>query len=333
MLFNTVKNSFALAALAALGLSLASATGCSDRSDDGARGAGGGDTLTVGFSQIGAESDWRRANTTSIQSEAEKRGIDLRFSDAQQKQENQIKAIRSFIAQRVDVIAFSPVVETGWEPVLREAKQARIPVVLTDRAVEVSDDSLYVTFIGSDFAEEGKRAARWLVEETGGQAVIAELQGTPGSAPAIDRAAGFREVIADYPGMEIVWSQSGNFTRTEGKKAFQAFLKSPEAQRITTLYAHNDDMAIGAIQAIKEAGKDPGDDILVVSIDAVKEAFRAMQQGDLNCTVECNPLIGAQLFDLVEKVAAGEEVPKRVQVEEGVFTQADADELIDSRQY
>lgn len=302
--------------------------GCSDENAEG-----GGDKLVVGFSQIGAESDWRKANTDSIRSEAEKRGIDLRFSDAQQKQENQIKAIRSFIAQGVDVIAFSPVVETGWEPVLREAKQAGIPVVLSDRAVDVTDDSLYVSFIGSDFTEEGRKAGRWLKEKTGGQAKIAELVGTPGSAPAIDRAAGFREVIGEGNGMEIVWSQSGNFTRTEGKKAFQAFLKSPEAKEITALYAHNDDMALGAIQAIKEAGLKPGEDILVVSIDAVKQAFVAMQAGELNCTVECNPLIGPQLFDLIEKVAAGEEVPKRVDVEEGVYTQEQAAELIDQRSY
>lgn len=302
-------------------------------------GEGGGasstspDAPVVGFSQIGAESDWRKANTDSIQSEARKRGIDLRFSDAQQKQENQIKAIRSFIAQGVDVIAFSPVVETGWEPVLREAKQAGIPVVLSDRAVVVSDDSLYVTFLGSDFVEEGRRAGNWLAEATKGKAVIAELVGTPGSAPAIDRAEGFREVITEHPDMKIIWSQSGNFTRTEGKKAFQAFLKSPEAKEVTALYAHNDDMAIGAIQAIKEAGMKPGEDILIVSVDAVKEAFRAMVEGELNCTVECNPQIGPQLFDLIEKVAAGEEVPRRVQVDESVYTQDQAADVIDSRMY
>lgn len=307
-------------------------TGCGD--GDGSSGeASGNNALVVGFSQIGAESDWRKANTESIQAEAKERGIDLRFSDAQQKQENQIKSIRSFIAQGVDVISFSPVVETGWEPVLREAKQAGIPVVLSDRAVDVSDDSLYVTFIGSDFVEEGRRAARWLVEKTGGNAVIAELQGTPGSAPAIDRKLGFEEVLAENPGMEIVWSQSGNFTRTEGKEAFQAFLKSPQAKDVTALFAHNDDMALGAIQAIKEAGKAPGVDILVVSIDAVKQAFVAMKNGELNCTVECNPMIGPQLFDLIEQIAAGEEVPKRVAVEEGVYTQDQAAELLDSRAY
>jgi ABC-type sugar transport system substrate-binding protein len=180
---------------------------------------------TVGFSQIGAESAWRTANTQSIKDEAQKRGINLQFSDAQQKQENQIKALRSFIAQNVDVIAFSPVVETGWEPVMQEIKQAGIPVILTDRAVDVSDPSLYVTFIGSDFVEEGRRAAKWLAEKTGGKAQIAELVGTPGSAPAVDRKKGFEEVLAKYPDMKIIKSQSGDFTRAKGKEVMESFLK------------------------------------------------------------------------------------------------------------
>ena len=186
-------------------------TGCNPKGDDAAAST----DISVGFSQIGAESAWRTANTQSIKSEAEARGIRLVFSDAQQKQENQIKALRSFLAQGVDVIAFSPVVETGWEPVLREIHQAGIPVVLTDRAVDVSDDSLYETFIGSDFKEEGRKAGHWLVKKTGGSAKIAELVGTPGSAPAIDRKSGFEEVIAEYPNMQIIKSQSGEFTRAK----------------------------------------------------------------------------------------------------------------------
>jgi simple sugar transport system substrate-binding protein len=287
----------------------------------------------VGFSQIGAESAWRTANTESIKSEAAKRGIDLRFSDAQQKQENQIRAIRSFIAQGVDVITFSPVVETGWEPVLREAKAAGVPVILSDRAVDVTDDTLYASFIGADFVEEGRRAANWLVKATGGKAVIAELQGTPGSAPAIDRKKGFEEVIAQHPDMRIVKSQSGDFTRAKGKEVMEAFLKSPEAKNLTALFAHNDDMALGAIQAMEEAGVKPGKDILVVSIDAVRGAFEAMIEGKLNCTVECNPLLGPQLFDLVEDLVAGKPIPKRVVVQEGVFTRDTAKEDIKTRQY
>jgi simple sugar transport system substrate-binding protein len=289
--------------------------------------------LTVGFSQIGAESGWRTANTDSIKAEAAKRGIKLIFSDAQQKQENQIKALRSFVAQGVDVIAFSPVVETGWEPVLREIKQAGIPVVLTDRAVAVSDPSLYVTFIGADFVEEGRRAGRWLAEKTKGQAVIAELVGTPGSAPAIDRKKGFEEILASHPGMKIVLSQSGDFTRAGGKEVMEAFLKSPQGRQINALFAHNDDMALGAIQAIEEAGLKPGQDITIISIDGVRGAFEAMVAGKLNCTVECNPLIGPQLFDLVEAVAAGKKVPAVVRVMENVYDQSQAAAALPTRQY
>jgi len=213
--------------------------------------------LVVGFSQVGAESGWRTANTDSIKSEAAKRGIDLRFSDAQQKEENQIKAIRSFIAEGVDVIAFSPVVETGFEPVLQEAKKAGIPVVLSDRAVKVSDPSLYACFLGSDFIEEGRRAGNEAVKLTDGKANIAELVGTVGSAPAIDRKKGFEEILKSHPDMKIVMSQSGDFTRAKGKEVMEAFLKAPNAKDINLLFAHNDDMALGAIQAMEEAGISP----------------------------------------------------------------------------
>ena len=289
--------------------------------------------LVVGFSQVGAESGWRTANTDSIKSEAAKRGIDLRFSDAQQKEENQIKAIRSFIAQGVDVIAFSPVVETGFEPVLQEAKKAGIPVVLSDRAVKVSDDSLYKCFIGSDFTEEGRRAANAVAKLTDGKAKIAELVGTVGSAPAIDRKKGFEEVLAKYPDMKIIMSQSGDFTRAKGKEVMEAFLKAPNAKEINVLFAHNDDMALGAIQAMEEAGIKPGQDIKIVSIDGVRGAFEAMKDGKLNVTVECNPLLGPQLFDLIEKVANKQEVPKRVVTQEGVYEQAQAAAELPKRQY
>ena len=295
--------------------------------------ATGGKKVTVGFSQIGAESAWRTANTQSIKDEAQKRGVTLVFSDAQQKQENQIKALRAFLAQGVDVIAFSPVVETGWEPVLQEIKQAGIPVILTDRAVDVSDPSLYVTFIGSDFVEEGRRAAKWLAEKTGGKAQIAELVGTPGSAPAIDRKKGFEEVLAKYPEMKIIKSQSGDFTRAKGKEVMESFLKSPDARQITALFAHNDDMALGAIQALEEAGVQPGKEITIVSIDGVKAAFEAMAAGHLNATVECNPLIGPQLFDAVEAVLASKDLPKRIVVEEGVFDQSKAAAELPNRKY
>lgn len=290
--------------------------------------------IVLGFSQIGAESEWRTANTESIKQAAKDAGIELKFSDAQQKQENQIKAIRSFIAQRVNVIAFSPVVESGWEPVLNEAKAAHIPVVLTDRAVKVSDDSLYVTLIGSDFVEEGRRAARWLVDDSKGQPGpirIAELQGTVGSAPAIDRMKGFHEIIDTDPRFQVVHSQSGDFTRAKGKEVMEAFLKAD--RNINVVFAHNDDMAIGAILAIEEAGLKPGKDIKIVSIDGVRGAFEAMKDGKLNATVECNPLFGPQLAQLIRDVAAGKPVPKRVVVQEGVFTQDQAAAELPKRKY
>ena len=291
--------------------------------------------IVLGFSQIGAESEWRTANTNSITQAAEAAGIQLKFSDAQQKQENQIKAIRSFIAQGVDVISFSPVVETGWEPVLQEARAANIPVILTDRAVNVQDESLFVTLIGSDFVEEGRRAAQWLLEHTrdrAGDIRIVELQGTVGSAPANDRKRGFQEVIAAEPRFSIVRSQTGDFTRARGKEVMEAFLKA-EGRTIDVLYAHNDDMAIGAIQAIEEAGLKPGEDILIVSIDAVRGAFEAMIAGKLNASIECNPLLGPLLMTAVQDVVAGRPVPRRIVPEETVFTQANAREELPSRLY
>jgi simple sugar transport system substrate-binding protein len=296
---------------------------------------GGARPIVLGFSQIGAESEWRTANTTSIQSAAPEAGITLRFSDAQQKQENQIKALRSFIAQRVDVIAFSPVVETGWETVLREARAAKIPVILTDRAVEVSDSSLYLSLIGSDFVEEGRKAGRWLLENTKdvqGDINIVELQGTVGSAPANDRKKGFAEIISAEPRYKIIRSQTGDFTRAKGKEVMEAFLKA-EGKKINVLFAHNDDMAIGAIQAIEEAGLKPGADITIISIDGVKGAFEAMIAGKLNVTVECSPLLGPQLMAAVKDVVAGKEIPKRIVTEESVFPKETAAQVLPTRKY
>ncbi|NHZ88519.1 substrate-binding domain-containing protein [Massilia sp. CCM 8733] len=292
--------------------------------------------LTIGFSQVGAESEWRTANTISIKEAAKKEGVNLKFADAQQRQENQVKAIRSFIAQRVDVIAFSPVVESGWETVLREAKAAKIPVILTDRAVNVTDTSLYAAFIGSDFVEEGRRAARWLVERAAKTPDrtfnIVELQGTVGSAPAIDRKNGFAEVIAGNPKLKITRSQTGDFTRAKGKEVMEAFLKA-QGKDIHVLYAHNDDMAIGAIQAIEEAGLKPGVDILVISIDGVKGAFQAMIAGKMNVTVECSPLLGPQLMSIARDVVAGKPVPKRITTVEGVFPAEVAAKELPNRKY
>jgi simple sugar transport system substrate-binding protein len=291
--------------------------------------------IVLGFSQIGAESEWRTANSESIKSSAKEAGIDLKFSDAQQKQENQIKAIRSFIAQKVDVIAFSPVVESGWGTVLREAKAAKIPVILSDRAVDEKDDSLWVAFMGSDFVEEGRRAGRWLVEKLKGvqsDVNIVELQGTVGSAPAIDRKKGFEEIIKADPKFKIIRSQTGDFTRAKGKEVMEAFLKA-EGKKINVLYAHNDDMAIGAIQAIEEAGLKPAKDIVIISIDAVKGAFEAMIAGKLNVSVECSPLLGPQLMQAVKDLVAGKTIAKRIVTQEGVFPMEVAAKEFPNRKY
>ncbi|MFI6154753.1 ABC transporter substrate-binding protein [Kitasatospora sp. NPDC051170] len=325
----------AAAALAA-GAMVLTLTACGSGGGGGGGSAdkGSGHKLVLGFSQVGAESGWRTANTKSVQEAAKKAGIELKFSDAQQKQENQIKAIRSFIQQKVDVIAFSPVVESGWDTVLKEAKDAHIPVVLTDRAVDSKDESLYASFLGSDFVAEGKSAGDWLVKEyasASDDVNIVQLEGTTGSAPANDRKAGFADAVKAQPKFKVVASQTGDFTRAKGKEVMQAFLKAQS--KIDVLYAHNDDMALGAIQAIEEAGKKPGKDIKIVSVDGVKDAFTAMSQGKINYDVECNPLLGDQLMDLVKKVKAGEQVPRRIKTEEGTFTPEQATAALPNRQY
>ncbi|MFX0579208.1 ABC transporter substrate-binding protein [Nocardia nepalensis] len=309
----------------ALVLTAATAVGC---------GSSGSDRTVLGFSQVGAESGWRTANTKSIQDAASAAGIQLKFADAQQKQENQIKAIRTFIQQRVDVIAFSPVVASGWDTVLKEAKDAKIPVILTDRAVDSADTSLYVTFLGSDFVEEGRRAANWLVDATKNSndtVNIAELQGTTGSAPATDRKKGFQEVIGADPKFKIIASQTAEFTRAKGKEVMQAFLAAH--RDINVLYAHNDDMALGAIQAIEEAGLKPGKDIKIISIDGTRDAFQAMADGKINVVVECNPLLGPKLMEITKDVVAGRPTPKRIVTDEGVYTQDQAAAALPTRTY
>jgi len=311
-------------------------TGSSTQSSgsSGGSSSGSGKKIVLGFSQVGAESGWRTANTESIKEAAAAAGIELKFSDAQQKQENQIKAIRSFIQQKVDVIAFSPVVESGWETVLQEAKEAGIPVILTDRAIDSEDDSLYVSFIGSDFVEEGRRAGRWLLEQFKDATEpvnIVELQGTTGSAPPIDRKAGFEEIIKENPNLKIIASQTGDFTRAKGKEVMQSFLQAHKD--IDVLYAHNDDMGLGAIQAIEAAGLVPGKDIIIITVDAVRDGMQAAAEGKINFIVECNPLLGPQLMDAVKAVVEGKEVPKRIVTEEGTFTSEEAKAALPNRKY
>ncbi len=291
----------------------------------------GYEDLIVGFSQLGAESEWRVANTNSIKETAEQLGVELRFFDAQQKQENQVEAIRKLIVQRVDVIGISPIVETGWDEVFQEAKDAGIPIILVDRRADVPED-LYVSYLGSDFLEEGRNAARIMADLMNGQANIVELVGTIGSAPANDRYLGFREILKEYPDMRILASESGDFTRARGKEVMEGFLKK-YGNRITAVYSHNDDMSLGAIQAIEEYGLKPGVDIKIVSVDAARGAFEAMIAGKLNATVECNPLLGPQFFELALKVVNGEPYPRWVPSIEGIFFPDNALEILPTRKY
>ncbi|QOG07015.1 ABC transporter substrate-binding protein [Aureimonas sp. OT7] len=281
--------------------------------------------LTVGFSQIGSESGWRAAETTVTRQEAEKRGIDLKFADAQQKQENQIKAVRGFIAQGVDAILIAPVVATGWDQVLEEAKEAEIPVVLLDRQIDAPDD-LYLTAVTSDQVFEGKVAGEWLVKDVGdAECKIVELQGTTGSSPAINRKKGFEEAIAGHDNIQIVRSQTGDFTRAKGKEVMESFIKAEGGGKdICAVYAHNDDMVVGAIQAIKEAGLKPGTDIKVVSIDAVPDIFRAMADGEANATVELTPNMAGPAFDAISAfLDNGTAPPKWIQTESKLYTAQD----------
>jgi galactofuranose transport system substrate-binding protein len=287
--------------------------------------------LVVGYSQIGAESSWRQAETTSIKIEAQKRGIDLKLSDAQQKLENQIQALHGFVAQQVDVVLLSPKSEKGFEPALRELAAAKIPVVLVDRGVDC-DPSLYATLIASDFVAEGRMAARWLIDQTQGPVRVVELEGSVGSAPAIDRKKGFHEEIAKEPRVQVVRSQMGDFNLIQGKEVMEAVLRS-EKEPFHAVYAHNDDMALGAIQALEAAGKKPGTDIHVVSIDATRGAFDAILAGKLSAAVECSPLLGPLAFDAAEKLARGEKVEPRIVVQDRVFDATNARDELASRRY
>jgi simple sugar transport system substrate-binding protein len=286
--------------------------------------------LTIGFSQVGSESAWRTSFSEATIAEAEARGITLIFSDGQQRQENQIAALRSFIAQGVDAIILAPVVETGWDEVLQEAADNSIPVVIVDRNV-TADPSLYITRVSSDFVGEGRLAGAWLAQATAGSCAIVELQGTVGSSAALDRQQGFGEVIALFPNMSIIASESGDFTRTGGKEVMESFLRTLDPASICAVWAHNDDMLIGAIEAMKEAGLDPADDILTISVDAVPDIFLAMANGDANATVELSPYMAAPAFDAIAAHLNGEELPAWIPVTGGLYFPETAQEEYDRR--
>ncbi len=292
----------------------------------------GSDKLVMGFAQIGQESGWRDAETADIKEYAETHAdtVELYFSDGQQKQENQIKAIRTFIQQGVDVIGVAPVVSTGWEAVLQECKDAGIPVIFLDRKADVTDD-LYATYIGPDVVLEGTNAGIEMKRLLDSKGNVVILEGTVGSSPANDRQQGFMDEIADTD-IKVLASQSGDFTRVGGKEVMESFIKSFPDQ-IDAVYAHNDDMYLGAIEAIKEAGLQPGVDIKSVSCDGVKGIFEAMVAGEANVTVECNPLLAKQLFDAAWRLKNGEEIERWIKSEEGIFCQETAGEDILTRKY
>jgi len=283
------------------------------------------DPLNIGFSQIGSESGWRAAETTVSKSEARKRGVALKIADAQQKQENQIKAIRSFVAQGVDAILLAPIVATGWDAVLKEAKDANIPVILLDRNIETPDESLYLTAVTSDQTHEGEVAGEWLAKAVGERPCnVVELQGTVGSSVAISRKKGFDAVLAKHANFKTVRSETGDFTRPKGKGVMESFIKAEGASNICAVYAHNDDMMIGAIQAMKEAGMKPGKDVLTVSIDAVPDIFKAMVAGEANATVELTPNMAGPAFDaIIAYKGKGVTPPKWIQTESKLYTAAD----------
>lgn len=322
-----------VALMAALAL-----TGCKDK-NAGAK-AGEKKLITVGYAQVGAESDWRLANTESFKTTfTQENGYNLIFVDGQQKQENQIKAMRNFIQQDVDYIVVAPVVETGWETVLSEAKKANIPVILSDRQMKLSDDSLYLCWVGGNFLKEGRDSVKWLesyLKEKGREndhIRIVDLQGTIGASAQIGRTQGIEEGVAAHSNWEMVAQQSGDFTQDGGQKVMEAILKSVGADNIDVVFAENDNMAWGAIDSIKAAGKVPGKDIIIICFDAVHETFDRMIKGEINCACECNPLHGPRVAEIIKKLEAGETVDKIQYVDEGVFDEKNAAEMLPTRKY
>jgi len=282
------------------------------------------DIIVLGFSQLGDESEWRSASSNDIKRASTEAGIQLLFDNAQQQQFNQTKAIRSFILKGVDIIAFCPIVEEGWDNVLKEAREANIPVIVVDREIETEDEGLFTAFIGANFHREGVKAGEWMVERFAnveGPIRIAEIYGTPDSSPTIGRYEGLREVLANHPKFEIVISINGDFMRSKGRECMEIILK--ETPDIDILYAHNDDMALGAIEIMEEHGINPGLDIAIVSVDAQTSGIEALIQGKINCLIECSPYVGNDLMDLIFKILNDEPFPEKTFTETRVFTDKD----------
>jgi simple sugar transport system substrate-binding protein len=326
-----MKKSLTIAAAAAAALALV-LTGCSGKGATSAAGDGS-KVVKVGFAQEGAESGWRTANTKSLQdSFSSDNGFKLTFSDAQQKQENQIAAIRSFITQGADAIVFAPVVETGWTDVLKQAKQAKIPVILEDRDVDADDQQYITSRVGDDFQKEGETSCKWIADNFNGKhANLVVLQGTAGSSAANDRTTGCAKALQGTD-IKTLDQQDGNFTRAQGKSVMEGFLQK-YGKTINVLYAQNDDMGLGALDAIKAAGLTPGKDIQIVTTDGTHDGLQALADGQFNYVVECNPLLGDKVAQVVKDVVAGKSVDKLYLADDQAFDQAAAKAALPTRKY
>jgi ribose transport system substrate-binding protein len=283
--------------------------------------------FVVGFSQMESDNPWRIAQTKSLRDEAAKRGYQLVVTDAQGQTAKQVSDVEDLIARRVNLILLAPREYEGLAPALQAAKRAKIPVILVDRQAAGTAGDDYVTFLGSNFVEQGKRAAAWLAKETNGKANIVELTGTPGSSVAADRAKGFKDEIAKHPGMKIVASQTGDFSRASAQRVMQNIAQSLGPQ-LTAVYAHNDEMALGAIQALKAAGRTPGTDVKIVSVDGQRAALEAIVRGELGATVESNPRFGPIAFDTIEKVRRGETVAPKILITDRFFDKGNAAQFV-----
>lgn len=297
--------------------------------------------IVVGFSQVGSESDWRMANTSSFnETFTEENGYYLLFEDGQQKQENQLKAIRNFILQEVDYIVLDPIVETGWDGVLQEAKDAGIPVILSDRYIETSDEDLYTCWVGSDTEKQGRRAGEWLAMYLENRRRVREeirvvtLQGTLGSTAQIGRTEGFAQVLEEHDNWIMLERQSGDFTQAKGEEVMEQFLEA--YGDIDVVVCENDNMAFGAVEAIHKAGRTcgPDGDIIIISFDAVRAALEAMMRGEINAAFECNPLLGPEVDEIIQALERGELVEKTQYVEETYFdTSMDLETILENRAY
>lgn len=290
--------------------------------------ADSGEKLVVGFSQMENNMPWRIAETNSIRAEAEKRGIELVYTDAQSQTAKQVSDVEDMIAQGVDYILLAPREAEGLAPALAAAKAANIPVILIDRAAKGEAGVDYVTLIASDFIEEGQRVAEWIVDNHGNSGNIVILEGTQGASAATDRQKGFTDYLKDFPNLKVLASQTADFTRADGQKVMENFIQA-HGKDIDIVYAHNDEMAIGAIQAIKAAGMVPGEDIILASIDGQKEALQAIIAGELAVSVECSPFFGPIAFDVIEKLEAGESVDTFIKNDDRLFDGTNAEELVD----